>query len=79
MLVLHGLAYAQWISKTRSSIDNLDLQLYTEDATFMIYRADAKAVPATGIEGYGEAKKRANALRASNHLKWDQVKFRAER
>lgn len=45
----------------------------------MIYRADTNAVLATGIKGYEEAKKRANALRASNNLKWDQVKFKAER
>ncbi len=45
----------------------------------MIYRADTNAVLATGVKGYEQAKLRANALRASNNLKWDQVKFKAER
>ncbi len=45
----------------------------------MIYRADTNAVLATGVKGFEEAKRRANALRASNNLKWDQVKFKAER
>lgn len=45
----------------------------------MIYRADTNAVLATGVKGFEEAKRRANALRASNNLKWDQVKFKVER
>jgi hypothetical protein len=46
---------------------------------FLIYRADNGAVLARGINGYEAAKDKANALRKAHGLKWDQVKFRADR
>jgi len=46
---------------------------------FLIYRADTGAVLARGISGYEAAKDKANALRKDHGLKWDQVKFRADR
>jgi len=36
-------------------------------------------VLARGIQGFEAAKNRANQLRKSHGLKWDQVKFKAER
>jgi hypothetical protein len=49
-----------------------------EDYTFYIYRTDTNAVLARGIQGFEAAKSRANQLRKSHGLKWDQVKFKAE-
>lgn len=72
-------AYRCWIQNTRKNLAERHIQLYSEETTFMIYRADTNAVMATGVKGFEEAKRRANALRASNNLKWDQVKFKAER
>lgn len=50
-----------------------------EDLTFYIFRTDTNAVLARGIQGFEAAKEKANALRKSQGLKWDQVKFKAER
>jgi hypothetical protein len=71
--------YRCWIQNIRKHLEEQHIQLYSEETTFMIYRADTNAVLATGVKGFEEAKRRANALRASNNLKWDQVKFKAER
>ena len=58
----------------RESADNL-----TEENTFYIYRTDTNTVLARGIAGFEAAKAKANQLRKSHGLKWDQVKFKAER
>jgi hypothetical protein len=50
-----------------------------EDYTFYVYRTDTNAVLARGIQGFEAAKARANQLRKSHGLKWDEVKFKAER
>jgi hypothetical protein len=50
-----------------------------EDHSFYIFRTDTQAVLARGIQGFEAAKARANQLRKSHGLKWDQVKFKAER
>jgi hypothetical protein len=50
-----------------------------EQSTFYIYRTDTNAVLARGIKGFDAAKEKANQLRKSQGLKWDQVKFKAER
>ena len=50
-----------------------------ENLSFYVYRTDTNAVLASGIDGYEAAKTRANDLRRQYGLKWDQVKFRAER
>jgi hypothetical protein len=49
-----------------------------EQSTFYIYRTDTNAVLARGIKGFDAAKEKANQLRKSKGLKWDQVKFKAE-
>jgi len=49
------------------------------ETSFYIFRTDTNAVIARGIDGYEAAKDRANHLRKQFGLKWDQVKFRAER
>jgi hypothetical protein len=61
---------------TVEEIEHLGLD---EDYTFYIFRTDTNAVLAKGIQGFEAAKARANQLRKSHGLKWDQVKFKAER
>ena len=46
---------------------------------FLIYRTDTGAVLARGIYGFEKAKAKANELRKRYGLKWELVKFRAER
>ena len=50
-----------------------------EEHSFYIFRTDTNAVLARGIQGFEAAKSRANQLRKSHGLKWDEVKFKAER
>jgi hypothetical protein len=50
-----------------------------ESLSFFIYRTDTNAVLARGIIGFEAAKEAANKLRKARGLKWDQVKFKAER
>lgn len=50
-----------------------------EDSAFYIYRTDTNAVLARGIQGFEAAKEKANQIRKSHNLKWDQVKFKSER
>lgn len=50
-----------------------------EENTFYIFRTDTNSVLARGIQGFEAAKSKANDLRKQNGLKWDQVKFNAER
>lgn len=52
---------------------------FFEEYTFYVYRSDTNAVLARGIQGFEAAKARANQIRRSHGLKWDQVKFKAER
>ena len=56
-----------------------EIEQLGEDYTFYVYRTDTNAVLARGIQGFEAAKSRANQLRKSHGLKWDQVKFKAER
>jgi len=51
----------------------------SEEHSFYIFRTDTNAVLARGIHGFEAAKSRANELRKSHGLKWDEVKFKAER
>ena len=46
---------------------------------FLIYRADTGVVLARGVEGFEAAKSKASELRKKYGLKWDQVKFKADR
>tara|TARA_S200002703_G_C3801832_1_gene247860 strand:+ start:3759 stop:4109 length:351 start_codon:yes stop_codon:yes gene_type:complete len=46
---------------------------------FYIYRTDTNAVLARGIVGYESTREKANELRKKLNLKWDQVKFKADR
>ena len=50
-----------------------------EDFSFYVFRTDTNTVLARGIQGFEAAKSKANDLRKQNGLKWDQVKFKAER
>jgi len=51
----------------------------SEEHSFYIFRTDTNSVLARGIQGFEAAKSRANELRKSHGLKWDEVKFKAER
>ena len=51
----------------------------SEEHSFYIFRTDTNAVLARGIQGFEAAKSRANELRKSHGLKWDEVRFKAER
>ena len=51
----------------------------SEEHSFCIFRTDTNSVLARGIQGFEAAKSRANELRKSHGLKWDEVKFNAER
>jgi len=51
----------------------------SDEHSFYIFRTDTNAVLARGIQGFEAAKSRANELRKSHGLKWDEVKFKAER
>ena len=46
----------------------------SEESTFYIYRTDTNAVLAHGIKGFEAAKARANQIRKTQNLKWDQIK-----
>ena len=50
-----------------------------ETYQFYVYRTDTNQVLARGINGFEAAKDKANQLRKSMNLKWDQVKFKADR
>lgn len=56
-----------------------EVEQILEDFTFYVFRTDTNAVLARGIQGFEAAKARANQIRKSHGLKWDQVKFKAER
>jgi hypothetical protein len=56
-----------------------ELLALLEGGTFYIFRTDTNSVLARGIPNYESAKLRANQIRKSLGLKWDQVAFRMER
>jgi hypothetical protein len=62
----------------RDKTNSILLSIY-EESTFYIYRTDTNAVLARGINGFEAAKARANQIRKTQNLKWDQVKFKSER
>jgi len=51
----------------------------SEEHSFYIFRTDTNAVLARGIQGFEAAKSRANEMRKIHGLKWEEVKFKAER
>jgi hypothetical protein len=57
----------------------LALEQLDEENTFYIYRTDTNAILARGIKGYEAAKDRASKIRQSHQLKFDQIRFKAER
>lgn len=62
--------------RNRQVTEALALQ---ESLSFYVYRTDTNAVLARGIIGFDAAKAKASQIRKSLGLKWDLVKFRAER
>jgi hypothetical protein len=63
----------------QSIFDDLEELLDLIEGTFYVYRTDTNAVLARGIPDYDSAKDRANKIRKSLNLKWDQVRFKMER
>lgn len=49
------------------------------ETMFYVYRTDTNAILARHLDGFDAAKEKANQLRRQLGLKWDQVKFKAER
>ena len=66
-------------SRNRNTTQGQCVDHLAEESTFYIYRTDTNAVLARGVQGFDAAKEKANQLRKSHGLKWDQVKFKAER
>jgi hypothetical protein len=64
-------------SRTHQRSHPIDTLLETHQ--FYVYRTDNNQVLARGINGFEAAKDKANQLRKSMNLKWDQVKFKADR
>ena len=54
-------------------------QLIEGVSPFLIYRTDTGVVLARNIYGFEQAKAKANELRKRYGLKWDDVKFKADR
>lgn len=59
--------------------NNIDELLDLIESTFYVYRTDTNSVLAKGIPDYESAKAKANTIRKSLSLKWDQVSFKMER
>lgn len=66
-----------WVLAERYEEDRLPR--LSEEVSFYIFRPDTNAILARGILGFDAAKEKANQIRKAQGLKWDQVKFRAER
>lgn len=54
-------------------------QLIEGVSPFLIYRTDTGVVLARNIYGFEQAKAKANELRKRYGLKWDDVRFKADR
>ena len=54
-------------------------QALSEEYSYYIFRTDNNQVLAHKVSGFEAAKEKANELRKKLGLKWDQVKFKAER
>jgi len=62
-----------------SRISSNALDILLESYQFYVYRTDNHQVLAREIKGYDAAKDKANQLRKSLNLKWDQVSFKSEK
>jgi len=73
------LSKSQRIWKTIQRVIQENRSLLKEDSTFYIYRTDTNQVMARNIQGFENAKIAANEIRKKLKLKWDKIKFKAER
>ena len=53
--------------------------LNLDETVFYIYRTDTNAVLMSNVDGFDAAKENASRLRQKHGLKWDQVKFKAQK
>ena len=63
----------------QSIYDDLEELLDLIEGTFYVYLTSNNSILAKGIPDFESAKERANKIRKSLNLKWDEVKFRMER
>jgi len=72
------LTFQRFLKKVQ---DFLDVRHHSRllETTFYVYRTDTNAVLARNVDGFDAAKDKANQLRKQLGLKWDQVKFKAQR
>lgn len=73
-----AITFKKFLRKCQKSMACVSEEVLSE-TKFYIYRVDNNAVLARGIDGFENAKKKANELRKLHHLKWDQIKFKAEK
>jgi hypothetical protein len=73
------LSKSQRIWKTIQRVIQENRKLLNEESTFYIYRTDTNAILARNIQGFENAKAAANEIRKKLKLKWDEIKFKAER
>lgn len=73
----NAITFQKFLQKVKKHLSFSEEAL--QETKFYIFRTDTHQVLARGIDGYDAAKERANALRHHYGLKWDQIKFRAER
>ena len=66
-------------SSTSEAKRKNNLLLIYEESASCIYRTDANTVLVRGVNGSDAAKVRANQIRTSQNLKWNQLKFKSER
>ena len=72
-----AISFHQFLQRVKRFISLGEQHL--EETHFYIYRTDNHQILARGIDGYDAAKEKATHLRRQLGLKWDQVKFKAQR
>jgi hypothetical protein len=72
-----AISFHQFLQRVKRFISLGEQHL--EETHFYVYRTDNHQVLARDIDGYDAAKEKATHLRRQLGLKWDQVKFKAQR
>ena len=72
-----AISFHQFLQKVQQALSLSEQRL--KESSFYIYRTDTHQVLARDVDGFDAAKEKANRLRHQLGLKWDQVKFKAER
>lgn len=72
-----AITFQQFLLKAKDAMALTEERL--RETRFYIYRTDNQQVLARDIEGYDAAKAKANHIRHQLNLRWDQLKFKAEK